>query len=143
MALESTELFPGWNGYRIAGVCLLLHAVTSLLDFLVSMDLGEASPRGFVPVIFDAVIGGSLLTGSTQWLGWAIFRASIGAVLFSAVHAMRGDYAAVGLQVLASGGLLGLLIGRAGQARIVASIAAFGLYALGFFGLFALYYAFG
>ena len=134
------ELIPGWPARRLAGIALIFTGITTVVDLLMAVDLGDSvNPRGILPIVFDFIIGGSLLLGSERFLGWAILRAALGAVLWSVIHAMQGNYVAIPLQLLVSSALLLLLVGHAGKVRTIAGLAAFALYLLGFGLLVALY----
>lgn len=144
VAPAHTELVPGWNGRRIAGGVLLVNAVTTCIDQIVALQLGDSfEPRGVLPIVFDVVIGLSLLVGQDRFLGWAIARAAIGAVLFSIVQAAQGNYCGVPMQLMVSGALLGLMIGEATKPRMIASIVVYALYLVMFFGLLAMIFVAG
>lgn len=139
IAASGTELVPGWNGRRIAGGLLLIHALTTSVDTLFALRMGdELSPRVAIPIVFDVVIGLSLLAQQDRFLAWAIFRAAVGAIVFSIASALEGNYCGVPMQLLVSGSLLGLLVGDATRPRMIVSLLAYGLYLVTFVGLVVL-----
>ncbi|UJR85480.1 hypothetical protein [Sandaracinus amylolyticus] len=141
---SATELLPEWNGRRIAGICLFFTAITSMLDLGLAIQMGDSpSPRAAMPIVFDLIIGGSLVLQQDRFLGWALARAALGGVVWSVIHAAQGNYCAIPLQLMASGALIGLLAGEAPRGRIIASLVVFGLFLLTYGGLVVLALLFG
>ncbi len=118
---------PSTQGIQIGGFLLLLNAALVVIEtFLLPSAKGPTVGLG--PAVFDVLIGASLVQGNTKYQPWAIVRAVAGAVIWTALSLSNGERLVAALQVLVSASLLGLLIGQAGRARIVASCLAFGLY---------------
>jgi hypothetical protein len=114
------------RGARIAGAFLIVNGVLVLGE---KLAMPHAGSIGIAP-LFDFLIGGTLVAGHGKYRSWAIVRAALGAVVFTAMQLAGGDYIAGAMQIAVSGALLALLLGDAGVARIVVSCVVFGLYAV-------------
>jgi hypothetical protein len=113
-------------GARVAGGILLVNAALLLLEKVVMPeDKGFAGAP--VSMIFDVLIGGTLIAGMSKWLPFAKFRAIAGGIVLTAVHLSMGSPLVAGLQLVFSAGLISLLFGRPGTLRIVASVFPIGL----------------
>ena len=119
---------------RLPGGVLLLNAVLVLAErALVSGSGGEqpgGAGAGLVSVIIDAGLGISLLTGSEKYRSLATVRAALGLLVFTGLHAFRGDMVSAALQLFFSGCLLMLLIGTPSGLRRGMAVLGVGLYLL-------------
>jgi len=129
---EEARRAPGElpQAVRIAGALLLVNGGLVLLEKVV-MSSKDASPfRGILPVIFDVVIGVSLIKGNPKFRKWAIVRCVLGAILFAGINIAAGQPLMAGIQLMVSGSLLALLVGDASKPRIALACGTFGLYVL-------------
>jgi len=121
---------PLWrHPYKVAGLLMLVNTLLVIAErILIKSDgVGGSSP---LPLIFDVVIGGSLVTGNLRWRTWAIVRAVLGLLLMGGLAVSTGDLCSPVLMLFWVGGLVNLLVGRAGGLRIVLSLGSFAIYAL-------------
>lgn len=130
-SVEPLELLPFYlNPYRVAGLLLLVNALVGALETMAFTDSPGTPP--IPPLVFDVVIGGSLVQGSLRFRYWAIFRAALGLLLRGAVSVAQSDFCSPVFMALYVVGMLNLLVGtddsRAGKVRIGLSVAAFALY---------------
>lgn len=137
--VDPLELLPFYfNPYRVAGLLLLLNAPLVAMESLALAD--GPGPPPLLPLIFDVVIGGSLVQGSLRFRYWAIVRAGLGLLLNAGLTVAQGDFCTPVFMFLYVAAMLNLLLGtdgsRAGKVRIGISVGAFLLYAaLELFGL--------
>ena len=117
---------------RIAGALLLVNGALVLLEKVVlsSKITGGSPVNGVLPVIFDVVIGVSLIKGNPKFRTWAIVRCVLGAILFSGIQIAAGQPVAVVIQLMVSGSLLALLVGDASKPRTALACGVFGIYVL-------------
>jgi|GEM_PF-3233236 len=130
------------SGQRIAGALLIANAVMIGFElFVAPTDPTSKNPldspvRTAIPALIDVLIGIALLAKYKKIVPWAVFRASLGMVVFVAMRAAQGDAFSTLMQVAVSSSLLLLLTGDASKARIVAGVALFGIYSVfGFLGV--------
>ena len=110
---------------KVAGWLMIINAALVLISRIV---LPATVAIGFLPAIIDLLIGSSLARGRTSLRLWAMIRCVGGVVLTGIFLLPHGQYLEFGITVAACGALFGLLIGRAGMARIVICSVVFGLY---------------
>ncbi|MCY1081217.1 hypothetical protein [Archangium lansingense] len=100
---------------RLAGGVLLLNAVLVLAErVLLSGPVGNGpggAGAGLVSAVIDAGLGISLLTGNDRYRSLASLRAALGLLVFTGLHAFRGDMVSAAVQLFFSGSLLMLLVG--------------------------------
>lgn len=130
-------------GQRIAGAMLIANGVLLALEVGVmsstssSIDsTGLRSPSATsTAALVDIIIGVSLLAKSRRWVRWAVIRAVLGLVVYTAILGFENPFAAL-MQLGVSSALLLMLIGDAGKRRLAIGGAVFGLYAfLGVLGI--------
>ncbi len=121
-------------GARIAGVVLILNALTSFYTSFV-LQVSLAGPNRFVSAVVDLILGGLLVLGQRKVVPLCIARVVLGAVFFLGMSIYSGDFASAAMQLALSGSLLGLLWGTPGSARLGLSSALAAAYVLsaGFF----------
>ncbi len=126
-------------GARIAGAVLIANVAASVIElFMPSLREANSGPLDSpIHVIVDLAVGIALLRGVAKWQKVAVVRVLLGVLLFGGVAASKSDWFLLGAQVAFSAGLLGLLVGAPGRARIGASLAAvsllFGLECIGLY----------
>ncbi len=109
-----------WSGPHLAGAVLLLNAVLGLVERTAAQGTSPAASY-----LIDAVIGISLLRGSTAGLAFAKFRCVVGTLVLTVLFASRGDAILAGVQFFYGATLLVLLTGGHGTRRVrAAAIAA-------------------
>jgi hypothetical protein len=128
---------------RFAGAMLLANAAYLAIEGLLLPNHegpgGSPGTGSLLPVIIDAGIGASLLTGNTRYRSVAVLRVVLGLFIFGAMSLAKGDYATAVAQVLLSSSLLAMLVGEPGKLRQGLSFAGFGLLlTLQLVGLYAL-----
>ncbi len=69
----------------------------------------------------------ALLQGSERVRTWILFRIAVGTLFSFVTHAASSDWATVAIQVAYAVAIFGLLVGRPGRARLVASLLLVGL----------------
>jgi len=117
-------------GARLAGGFLVVNAIAVLLE--TALMRGSA-PGGGVPgalgsSIIDIVLGVGLLAGAQKVLTLSRIRVALGLLVFPIILLALGQGFQAGFQVVFSGGLLLLLVGRAGVARMALGGATVGLF---------------
>ncbi len=115
---------------RLGGAALVMNA----LFVFVELALGGITPPPSVgqpsvlPGIIDIALGVALLRGNDKVRGWVLARIVIGAVIFGLLSASRRDWWMVASQLVVSLSLLGLIAGRAGRSRMIASLVGLTIY---------------
>jgi hypothetical protein len=113
-------------GARIAGAVLMVNGVAAFGELFLP---GVNDPTSGVlhsplAIIVDLAVGLALLRGAKKWQNIAVYRVLLGCLLFTGAAVFQEDWFQAGFQVLFSASLLGLLWGKAGRARVGASLAA-------------------
>jgi hypothetical protein len=111
---------------RIAGGVLILNAAAVLGEvFVFPPDPGMPNP--IFSACVDILLGGLLMAGRVGAVPWVKVRVILGAIVFTGLHALRGDPFTAGIQVCFSLGLMALLFGDPGKLRIALGLGAVAL----------------
>ncbi len=130
MEEEPLDDLPFWrHPYKIAGLLMLVNTLLVIAEGVLIKSNGPIGTSP-LPILFDLVIGGSLLNGSLRWRTWAIVRAVLGLLLMGGLAVSTGDFCTPVMMMCWVGGLVNLLVGRASGLRIAISLGAFAIYAL-------------
>ncbi|MRI90291.1 hypothetical protein FGE12_19260 [Aggregicoccus sp. 17bor-14] len=116
---------------KAAGAALLLVAVTNLLaTLLLPREASAGMPVGstLAPSVIDLFIGGSLLAGNAKHLDWARLRVVLGALIWSVLLGVQGNWVGVVMQLVVSAALA-LLLWGGGRVRRVVALSAITLFA--------------
>ncbi len=123
-------------GLRLGGAAMIVNALLVFAETALTAGQVEAAhdppglqgPPMFGAALFDLALGVSLVRGNERFRGLVVVRIVLGLLLHTLLAAARKDWAVAALQVVVSLSLLGLIVGRAGRARMTASLVGFALY---------------
>ncbi len=115
--------------YRVAGVALIVNAVYVLAEAALGVGTFGARAPGMMigSAVVDVVLAWALLQGSERVRTWILFRIGAGFILSFVTGAASSDWATVAMQAAYAAAVFGLLVGRPGRARLVASLLLVGL----------------
>jgi hypothetical protein len=124
-------------GSRIAGALFVVNGFFHLLELaVVPADLPGAgndgergASTGWLGLVFDFIIGLTLVAKYPRLRTWAVVRVVLGAVAFTVKHAISGDMFSAAFQLIVTASFLVLLLGAPGKARIALGLALFAVYA--------------
>jgi hypothetical protein len=125
---SSTEARPAGlpAGARIAAWVLLANALAAIPTLALTLTRTTPSePAGMgsvLPVIVDVVIATSLLRGNPRYQSWALVRAVLGGLILTPMLWITAGPAMGLTQALYSIGLVLLLVGEPGVARIASGL---------------------
>jgi hypothetical protein len=128
-----TEISPiSARAPQVAGVIMLATVPAALIS------AGTHPGATYLAILFDVLIGVSLVRGNLKYRSWAVFRCVLGLLLYGGPAAAKGEVGeAVGIAAF-SGSLLLLLVGTPGKVRTIFGAVGAGLLtALAYVGLLA------
>lgn len=119
------------TGPRVAGAIMIATVPAALLG-----SRGGQPATTYLAIVFDVLIGVSLVRGNLKYRLWAVLRCLLGLLIYGGPAIARSEVAeAIGI-VAYSGSLLVLLVGTPGKARtIIGTVAATLLCVVAYVGL--------
>jgi len=114
---------------RVAGGLLLAGALVNAISTIAlnTTAVRATYSSGWMSILFDLWIGGSLVAGRFRVRTWAIIRASLGALLFGGGALVGGNVASGVITLVSCGAILLLVVPRATRLRTIVGAAAYGL----------------
>jgi hypothetical protein len=112
---------------KLAGILICAGAVLNLVSMAsVGETVVQATySRGWVSILFDFYIGGSLAVGRFKVRGWAMIRAGLGGVL-GVVALASGNVLSGALTVVSCGAILLLVAPKASSIRTTVGAGIYG-----------------
>jgi hypothetical protein len=115
-------------GMRVAGAMLLASAVLGAFELAAGASTSVRDT--LLGIVFNVIIGRSLLMRRERWRTWAMIRAAAWVVLSIGDAATHDSPWPVVVNGLVAGALVTLLVGRAGTVRVIVGCALFAAFAL-------------